>query len=151
MKSCAMWNKQKLRTQTQCKRWRYSHFRTWRPTGDVDARVHFYTATALSSADFTSGKDLVLILQRLSGPQCQSGHEGVKKNLHPLRHPGSNPGRPASGKAPCHLSYLNRHKHAVLFEFSKKITTLRLTVRSYNWRIQLYTEPLNVSLLLFPF
>ena len=45
--------------------------------------------------------------RRLSGPKDQSRHEGVKKNLHPLRHPGSNPDRPAHSQAPCRLSYLS--------------------------------------------
>ena len=45
--------------------------------------------------------------RRLSGPQEQSGHERAKKNLHPLRHPGSNPGRPARSPAPFRLNYLD--------------------------------------------
>ena len=31
---------------------------------------------------YTRGKPTVLIFRRLSGPQDQSGQEGVKKNLH---------------------------------------------------------------------
>ena len=60
--------------------------------GDVDARVHTFTATALERGRVASptlgrlyprGKPPVLIYRRLSGPQDQSGHEGSKKNLHP--------------------------------------------------------------------
>ena len=60
--------------------------------GDVDARVHLFTATALGWGRMASptlgrlypqGHTPVLIYRRLSGPQGQSGHEGVKKNLHP--------------------------------------------------------------------
>ena len=60
---------------------------------DVDARVHIYTAMALRRGRVASptrgglypqGNFLVLIYRRLSGPQGQSGHEGVKKNLHPF-------------------------------------------------------------------
>ena len=32
---------------------------------------------------YLQGKPLVLIYRRLSGPQNQSEHEGVKKNLYP--------------------------------------------------------------------
>ena len=50
---------------------RYPHYRPWRPTGDVHARVHIYTATALGRGIVASpmlgclypqGKTLVLIL-----------------------------------------------------------------------------------------
>ena len=58
----------------------------------------------LRSAAFTPGESPRYSFgRRLSGPQDQSGHEGAKKNL---RHPGSNPGRPARSSAPCRLSYL---------------------------------------------
>ena len=42
----------------------------------------------------------------LSGSLDQSGHEGVKKNLHLLRHPGSNARCPSPRQAPCLLNYL---------------------------------------------
>ena len=54
---------------------------------DVDARVHIFTATAqeelgwlvLRSADFTPREiPQYSFYRRLSGPQDQSGHEGVK-------------------------------------------------------------------------
>ena len=60
--------------------------------GDVNARVHIYTVTALGGGREASstlgrlyprGKPSVLIYKTLSWPQDQSGHEGVKKNLHP--------------------------------------------------------------------
>ena len=56
---------------------------------DVDARVHIFTATALGwlvlrSAGLTPGEIPRYSFYRgLSGPHDQSGHEGVKKNLHP--------------------------------------------------------------------
>ena len=57
----------------------------------MDARVHVFTATALEigwlvlcSAAFTPGEiPRYSFYRMLSGPQDQSGHEGVKKNLHP--------------------------------------------------------------------
>ena len=60
--------------------------------GDVDARVHIFTDTALGRGRVASptlgrlyprGKPRYSFYRRLSGPQDQSGHEGVKKNLHP--------------------------------------------------------------------
>ena len=69
-----------------------SLYRSRRPTGDVDARVHMYIAMALGQGGvatpmfdpFTPRKrPLYSFYRRLSGPQEQSGHEGVKKNLHP--------------------------------------------------------------------
>ena len=60
--------------------------------GDVDARVHIYTATALGRGRvanpmlghlYSQGKPWYSFYRRLSGLQDQSGHEGVKKNLHP--------------------------------------------------------------------
>ena len=62
------------------------------PRGDVDARVHIFTATALGrgrvasptlSCLYPRGKLPYSFYRRLSGPQDQSGHEGAKKNLHP--------------------------------------------------------------------
>ena len=52
------------------------------------SKLIFYTIgwLALCSAIFIPGKAQVLILQSLSGLQDQSGHEKVKKNLHPLTH-----------------------------------------------------------------
>ena len=60
--------------------------------GDVNARVHIFTATALGRGRMASpalGRlypgeiPRYSFYSRLSGPQGQSGHEGVKKNLHP--------------------------------------------------------------------
>ena len=94
---------------------RYPHYRPWRPTGYVDARVHIFTAMALGRGRVASptldrlyplGNPPYSFYRRLSGPQDQSGHERAKKNLHPLRHPGLNQGRPARSPAPCRLSYL---------------------------------------------
>ena len=59
---------------------------------DVDARVHIFTATALGRGRVASsmfghfypwGKPQYSFYRRPSGPQDQSGHKGVKKNLHP--------------------------------------------------------------------
>ena len=59
--------------------------------GDVDARVHVYTATALGRDRVASptlghlypnGKAQNSFYRKLSGPQDQSGHKGVKENLH---------------------------------------------------------------------
>ena len=75
-------------------RWtkKVSPLKAWRPTGDVDARVHVFTATALwwgRVAIPTLGRlypgeiPRYSFYRRLSGPQGQSGHEGMKKNFHP--------------------------------------------------------------------
>ena len=60
--------------------------------GDVDAMVHIFAATALGRGRVTSPslgrlhprKAPVLILQENEGPQNQSGHEEVEKNLLPF-------------------------------------------------------------------
>ena len=64
---------------------------------DVYARVHIFAAMALHSAVFTPGKAPVLRVEyrRLNGPQDQSVHEGVKKNLHTPPTPGIEPGPPS--------------------------------------------------------
>ena len=60
--------------------------------GDVNKMVHIFTTKALEevgslvlcSAAFTPGKSPgYSFYRRLSGPQDQSEHKGVKKNLHP--------------------------------------------------------------------
>ena len=55
--------------------------------GDVDARVHIYIATALGRGRVANPMlgclyPSLIFYRRLSEPQDQSGHEGVKKNLH---------------------------------------------------------------------
>ena len=59
----------------------------------MDAKVHIYTATALGRGRvakpmlghfYPQESPLYSFYRRLSGPQDQSGHEGVKKNLHPF-------------------------------------------------------------------
>ena len=51
--------------------------------GDVDASVHIFTATALGRGRVASPTLGHLYPEEsLSGPQTQSGYEGVKKNLH---------------------------------------------------------------------
>ena len=82
--------------------------------GDVDARVHIYTAMALGSererewlvlhlAAFNPRETLQYsFYRRMNGPQDQFGHEGVNKNFHP----GSNLGHPTHSQVPCCLSYL---------------------------------------------
>ena len=73
---------------------------------DVDERAHTHTAMALRRGRVTNpmlgchypwGKPPVLIYKRLNGPQDQSVHEEVKKNLHP----GSNPGATVQPIAKC--------------------------------------------------
>ena len=68
--------------------------------GDLDARVHIYTATALGGCSMASptlghlypgGKPRYSFYRRLSGSQNQSGHQGVKKISTPLV-PGIEPG-----------------------------------------------------------
>ena len=58
--------------------------------GDMDTRVHIYTATALGRGRVASpmlghlypGENLrYSLVRRLSGPQDEPGH-GMKKNLH---------------------------------------------------------------------
>ena len=51
-------------------------------------RVHIYASTALrrdrvASPTFGHLEPRYSVYRRLSGPQDQSGYEGVKKNLHP--------------------------------------------------------------------
>ena len=48
----------------------------------------------------------VLIFRRLNGPQDQSGHEGLKKNLEPSDTQNRTRAVQACSQAPCHLSYL---------------------------------------------
>ena len=54
--------------------------------GDVVARIHIYTATALGRGRMASPTLGRLyrysFYRRMSGPQDQSGHERVRKNLH---------------------------------------------------------------------
>ena len=68
-----------------------SHYKPWSPTGDVDARIHIFTATALGwgrVASPTLGRlypeeiPRYSFYRRLGGPQGQFGHEGVKKIFH---------------------------------------------------------------------
>ena len=54
-------------------------------------------------------------------PQDQIGQEGVKKNLHPLWHPGSNLSRPARKQASCRLSYL---AHISIMSWAAREVTL---------------------------
>ena len=72
--------------------YRYPHYRPWRPTEDVDERVHMFSATALGGRGGVASPKLgQLYLReshgahfygRLIGPQDQSEQEGLKKNLH---------------------------------------------------------------------
>ena len=73
-------------------------------------KVHIYTATALGRgraaslmlAVFTPGESpRYLFYSRLSGPQDQSGHKGVKKN-----HLDTNPDCLAHSQVHCRLNYL---------------------------------------------
>ena len=55
---------------------------------DVDSRVHIYIAMVLGRGRVASPMlgpretSQYSFYMRLSGPQDQPGHEGVKKNLH---------------------------------------------------------------------
>ena len=69
--------------------------------GHVDARVHIYRATVLeevgwivirSAASTPGGSPWYSFYRRVSGPQDQSGYEGMKENLPPFRHIGIEPG-----------------------------------------------------------
>ena len=60
--------------------------------GDVNARDHIHTVTALErgrvanpslSRLYPRGKPWNSFCRRLNGPQGKSRHEGVKKNVHP--------------------------------------------------------------------
>ena len=108
------------------------HYRTWRPTGDVAARVHIFTAMALGRGRVASptlgrvyprGKPPVLVLQEAewtSGPVWTRRSE---EKSPPHRHPGSNPGRPARSPAPCRLSNLDIYG-SILFKFLPYIQTV---------------------------
>ena len=89
----------------------------------VDARVHIYAATALGRSRMSSptlgrlyprGRTRYSFYRRLSGPQEQSGREGVKKKSPPLWHPGSNTSCPPRSQAPCRLNYLAHSRYAYL-------------------------------------
>ena len=106
--------------------------------GDVDARVQIFTATALGRGRVASltlgclyprGKPPVLILQEAewtSGPVWTRRSE---EKSPPLRHPGSNPGRPARSPAPCRLSQKK------ISSSQKKIQHyLHILGRTISWR-----------------
>ena len=96
------------------KKVKYPYYRPWRPTGDVDARVHILTATvvrrgwlaSVTLGRFTPGEGpRSSFYRRLSGPQGQSRHIGVKKNL-PLFDTRDQPGPSSLRKTPCCFSYM---------------------------------------------
>ena len=67
-----------------------SFYRPRRPTGDVNARVHIYTAKALGRSRLSSpalGRlyppEKASFYKKLSGPRDQFEH-GVKENLYPF-------------------------------------------------------------------
>ena len=68
--------------------------------------------------------------RKLNGPQDQSGHDGVKKNLHPFRHQGSNLGHLARSQAPCRLSYLV-HQLTNTVIIYRDTVLIALKIRSY--------------------
>ena len=93
----------------------YPHYRPWRPTGDVDARVLIFTATALGWGRMASptlgrlyprGNSPVLILQEVEWTPGPVWTRRCEEKFPPLRHPELNPGRPARSQAPCRLSHL---------------------------------------------
>ena len=51
--------------------------------------------------------------RKLSGPQGQSEHEGVKKNLHPSDTRDRTRAVQAHSQAPCRLSHLAHHKNVI--------------------------------------
>ena len=81
----------------------------------MDVRVHIYTAMALGRDRVASpmlgrlyprGKPPVLILQKAEWTSGPFWTRRSEEKSPPLRHPGSNPGRPAHSPVPCRLSYL---------------------------------------------
>ena len=85
-----------------CIKLRYSHYRPWRPKGDVDARVRIFAAMA--SPELDRRYPPVLILQE---PEWTPGPVWTKSSANaPLRHPGSKPDRPARNLVPCGLNSL---------------------------------------------
>ena len=75
--------------------------------GDVDARVHIFSATVLGKGRvanhtldrFYHGKASVLILQVAKVTPGPVWAQKSEENLHPHRHPGSNPGRPTRSQS----------------------------------------------------
>ena len=91
--------------------------------GDVDARLHIFTATALGRGRVASptrpplppGKPPVLILQEAEWTPGPVWTRRSKEKSPPLRHPGSNLGRPARSSAPCRLSHLAHNTQFFLY------------------------------------
>ena len=111
----ARWSKWRASDVGEAKEGKVFPLQAMKAHGDVDARVHIFTAKALGWGRvaspmlgrlYTGEIPRYSFYRRMSGPQGQFGHEVVKKNLHPLRHLGSNPGRPARSQAPCRLNHL---------------------------------------------
>ena len=103
-------------------RWRYPHYRPWRPTGDVEARVHILTATALGWGRVAS-PTLGRLYPQGNSPYSfywRSGHEGVKKTSTPPT-PGIKPGCAVRCSAPCRLSHLALRPTLCSCEFIKFI------------------------------
>ena len=87
--------------------------------GDVNARVHIYTAMALGrdrvanlilGCLYPRGKPQYSFHRRLSAIQDHSGHERIKK-ISTFWYSGSNLGHPVHSQPPCFLSYLAHFWH----------------------------------------
>ena len=83
--------------------------------GDVDARVHIYTATALGRGRVASptlghlyprGESLLLIFKEGEWTPGPVWTRRSEEKSPPLRHPGSNPVHPAGSQTPFRLCYL---------------------------------------------
>ena len=75
---------------------------------------------ALYSAVFNPGKVLILILQQAKWALGPVSTRRSEEKSPSLRHPGSNPGRPARSEAPCCLSYL-AHTYTKHFYAKRKL------------------------------
>ena len=91
-----------------------SSLQAMKALGDVDARIHIYTATALGRGKVTSptlGRlyprgehPLVILWEALWTTETVRTRRNEKNKSSPLLHSGSNPGHPVRSDAPCHLS-----------------------------------------------
>ena len=115
----------------------------------MDARVHIFTATALGRGRVASPplcrlyprwKPLLLILQEAEWTSGPVWARRSDEKSPPLRHPGSNPGRPARSPAPCRLSYLAHVQFIYNLIISEKLCAYvpsAIIVMKY-WKIRVH-------------
>ena len=68
------------------------------------------------------GNSLVLILQEVEWTPGPVWTRRSEEKSPPIRHPGSNPGRPARSQAPCrvsHLAHCHLRQHVKFFRYTK--------------------------------